>query len=1473
MWLGAGPGLGVGNPVNVASGNKYQREVDLPALDGYLGLELVRHYNSFDRRDNGFGIGWTLSYDTRLYRLGDVIQIVQADGSRVRFRLAPGADACVADDPAHGRLMLVGATTPGYVWEWPDGRRLRFDAAGRLVVIETPGGQVTIRRGVVPGRPDYRRIVRVVDPRGRQLRLEYGEQGVKVAHTPLGSLRYTHTHDGRLRAVLWPWGAARIYLYEPALQGIVRTGDAPPMNADEQGHDQAGSPRDGAAAMEAARARLTGIVAVNSQGRVQRLRTWVYDARGRVIVAGRGDLRSPRDRIELTYSDDPGGRAGTRSTSVRSGDGQVTRFEVAVQDGAYRALVAETAGCTGCERGGLQAEYDSAGRLRRMNDVHIKHDSLGRMVRLQDAAGATHIEWLADTRLPTRIDRPSVVPGLRHVVTLEWQPVAPTAQTAGRTRMGPAYRLGAIHEQGWRPRVSRQPLAREHATELDARAGPTVGDEGAGVSVESGPIAIRRTVRLHWETPAEHEHRFTVHASSAMPTAAPAEAANDAAWTGLQAVRDDLGHVVAWTSDATGTEVRELDERGRLVERVFADGTSWRYVYADGAGQARGPGHAAPWVDACRKWLAGRAGGATPTVEEVSGAPALKNVRSIVMTRPGGQRFVTNLHWLGNHAVLIESEFEHQLREYDNARRLSRVALCRPEDPSSSQAGVPQPGAPAGNGAQEGGSPAILAYEERFAYDAAGRIALHMLPEGGALHYLHADDGRLTRLLWQDPFGNVHVVFQPFTGGYQYANGVVAQGLLLHGSLHAMAHAHHGRPVWAQRVDYDSEGRVRAETSIDARGRRWHWQYDHDTRSRLGFVHLSGAESRQWWLAWRADGALQARAINGTPASVVKRIDDAAGLPVAIGERRLSYGPDRRLSRVDMPGADGMDSVAYWHNAFGERIVRQHGSVREHALYFRQQKVADWVHDERGRGIVRRYIYAGVVPVAFIEYAQPLGLQERGRKFSPVQGWPHTPAGALRTLLRMPRAGTLYFVHADALGLPRAVTDSTGRLRWQAEFTPFGEVVSISGDLTLHLRYPGQWYDPATGWHDNYLRTYDPGLGHYLEPDPLGPLSVLGPAVGPDPVPPTSPYGYAAQQPRRHADPSGLLLFAFDGTRQDFTTGSNVWQLAVLYRDAAQARRNLPEAYYHAGPGESGRISLDAVTAESADDIIDTQWQRLLNHLTVFQPTPETVSIDLLGYSRGAALARHFGNMLAQSVRRNRFWHWDDVAGTVTACIDLRFMGLFDTVAQMGLLGSRNEHYDFTLAPDWTLAAHAVALHEHRALFPLVSLGTTPDLRLPPNAIEQPFIGAHGDIGGGLIRTDAGATRPFALSDVTLEWMMQQAERVGVTFEREDMPSLARNDPVLHDARSRLERAAQRWSERDHAWMPDWLPVDRHVTGADGRRLYDRQGDHPRYGDAMRAEAERFITRIEGWLDTGQAVVGVVDRAGYEAWLRGASHP
>ena len=57
---------------------------------------------------------------------------------------------------------------------------------------------------------------------------------------------------------------------------------------------------------------------------------------------------------------------------------------------------------------------------------------------------------------------------------------------------------------------------------------------------------------------------------------------------------------------------------------------------------------------------------------------------------------------------------------------------------------------------------------------------------------------------------------------------------------------------------------------------------------------------------------------------------------------------------------------------------------------------------------------------------------------------------------------------------------------------------------------PGQWFQLETGLSWNWHRTYDPAIGRYIQPDPLGLAD--GPSL----------YGYAGTNPLKYTDPSGL---------------------------------------------------------------------------------------------------------------------------------------------------------------------------------------------------------------------------------------------------------------------------------------------------------------------------------------------------------------
>lgn len=777
--------------------------------------------------------------------------------------------------------------------------------------------------------------------------------------------------------------------------------------------------------------------------------------------------------------------------------------------------------------------------------------------------------------------------------------------------------------------------------------------------------------------------------------------------------------------------------------------------------------------------------------------------RPVALTeRHGKSSMATELSWHGNRLTRIVHPHETETHQHDDGGRVTQRDIRRPNLPDGSN----------------------MHYRERFAWDDLHRMTHHDLPEGGSLAYEWGHGAQLKAIYWHDINGKRHPVIEtvPGLGGYRYGNGLHlgtaadsndrVRRLELRGDT--------GR-LFSQYIHYDTQGRPETEVvPTSDRQTRSVQRYGYDAHGRLAVVQQSDSEygtpqdgahptlavdQASTWLAWHEDGRAAAHHRNGVTIRPASQPDNS-GLPLHADGYDLRYGAGRRLTSVSQ---DGQVLATYQHNAFGHRIFRSDSHGNHTAYYYLNNQLVAQSEFEPGQDaeagelkplpVTRRYVYAHHVPVAIIDYSSDLP------------------------------GGVLYAVHADLQGAPRQVTDAQQRVRWAADYSPLGQAIRIRGDLRLDLRLPGQFYDPATGWHDNLLRTYMPQWGHYLEPDPLGP------------VPSSQAYGYANQQPRRHGDPMGLLLFAFDGTRQSADTQSNVWKMSQYYLDGP--------VHYHSGPGNSIYIDWDALTAHQARQIVETQWKWLLLELSRASPN-DTTPIDILGFSRGAALARHFGNLISQHVDQGLFKFNDTFFGNVSACVDLRFMGLFDSVAQFGVAGSQNHNYDLGIAPAWEWVAHAIALHEHRWLFPLLSASESRS----DNVVEAPFIGAHSDIGGGVQPAERGAPGGRGdLSDVALNWMIWQARAALVRFGQPDEADLTITQPIIHDLRSSLMRVVQNG--------------DRSIQSSSGRPWMNYQDDHPRLGRNARQQTEALIRREPDWRKEAGVEVGTVDMDAYARWL------
>lgn len=685
-------------------------------------------------------------------------------------------------------------------------------------------------------------------------------------------------------------------------------------------------------------------------------------------------------------------------------------------------------------------------------------------------------------------------------------------------------------------------------------------------------------------------------------------------------------------------------------------------------------------------------------------------------------------------------------------------------------------------------------YQEQFDYDDQQRLIRHHLPEGGALHYAWRHN-RLHSIHWEST-SNSRLVAQAIAGGLQYGNGLM-RWEYHSASLHWLAWAQPHRIWWQQLLVKNNQGLIQTQR----------FQNDASTPNTPSTQHFSYNAQQQLKrqhslqpvdFSWKEDGSLKHKSIHQL--AHIQR--DSSGLAHNYEDRSrhyiLRYNPLRRLDLV----LDSNKPVQKnSHNSSGFRIYTQHypQATQQFFLYHEKKIVAEFTTTFEAKlpvhaahPISRRYIYWHDQPVGMIDY-----------ELNPT--------------------GELLVIHSDHLGAAHQISDQQQRLRWSAQYDALGAAQKTHGDLDFYLRRSGQYYDLATGWHDNLLRTYLPEQGHYLEPDPLGPN-------------PTSQlYGYARQQPLNHTDPWGLVLFAFDGTRYDERSGGVIYQMHQASNDPS---------FYHAGPGQADELTWDAMVAYSADLIIQQQWQNLLNYLQALPSSNTPIPIDIIGFSRGAALARHFANQIIQNTQNGLFNVVDSYGNQIQACIQPRFMGLLDSVAQIGILGSRNHLYEFSVAPAWQWVSHAVALHEYRHLFPALLLGSSGS-----NQQEIGLVGAHGDLGGGYPTSSSPDTQ--ALSAISLQWLLWQAKAQGLSFHTPTTPKA--HHAYMHDESAAL---AQDRGLENHSFT--FVPE----LGVGYTQDY-----HPTLGRLIRQQVDSFLSFDLTSAEQEHNQSAKVDLSAYYRWL------
>ena len=192
------------------------------------------------------------------------------------------------------------------------------------------------------------------------------------------------------------------------------------------------------------------------------------------------------------------------------------------------------------------------------------------------------------------------------------------------------------------------------------------------------------------------------------------------------------------------------------------------------------------------------------------------------------------------------------------------------------------------------------------------------------------------------------------------------------------------------------------------------------------------------------------------------------------------YNLANRLTSVS-----SASSASYAINALGQRVAKTVDGVTTRYVYDEQGRLIG-EYDQAGN-LIQETVWLDDLPIATL---RPTG-----------SGTP-TPIA-------------VYYVHADHLGSPRAITrpaDDAIVWKWD-NAEPFGanaanENPSGLGNFRYDLRFPGQQYDQETGTNYNYFRDYDPAVGRYLQSDPLPGLL-------------SAPYTFVLNRPTTLTDQGG----------------------------------------------------------------------------------------------------------------------------------------------------------------------------------------------------------------------------------------------------------------------------------------------------------------------------------------------------------------
>ena len=809
------------DPVNTATGNFLETEVDLAFVGAASLLTLERTYNSLNATAGAFGPGWSSWTECGVALADDAARFTLPDGREIRFgRLDDGWDRADSDDLWLARtpegLEVTGRI--GQTWRFsPSGRPVEMrqgataglafahDGAGRLVRVQHSLGRwfelqwaevAGSSRVVAAVTSDRRRVEFRYDDAGRLLAAAAGgavrsyrwnEQGlVQAVVDPDGVVEVDNTYDeaGRVTSQRSPHGRTTFYSYLPG--NVTAVSDADGTRSNTWIHD--------------VRGRLVGVV--DAEGQRQSM---AYDARNHLVMVterngaltlaqfderGRQTVRVLPSGARLEWTHDEADRAvqavvlndGVRAVTTMDYEGDATD-PVTVTDAA----------------GGVTRMVWDGGLLKQVTDptgvtLTLTHDEFGDLVATTDAAGNTaRLERDAQGRVVAAITplghRTSYVyDEVSGVLVSQTDPLGATWRyeyTAGGRRTAIIDPLGHRTEVSYDDAgdlsATTDPLGRTISEERDDLGNLTSVELPDGSRWGFGHDGLSRLTEFTDGTGGRWQAEYDANGSLRRTLDA----------TGVErTVESNLSGLPVSAGDVDSRSRAAYDQLGRIVTTTGDDGSS----------------------TSTRRDLCGRVvsftdeAGATTTMERDAAG------RVIAVTHPMGGTFRYEYDACGRHAATIDTDGSRYELTCDADGR-----VCGELWPTGERAWSRFDAAGRVVERHESGR-GTTRYEydalgrmvssrdpfnglRRFRYDAAGQMVEAVNAAGGATHYEY------------DVMGRVAAVVDPLGGRtertYDSLNRVLTQTDAL------------GRTTF---FGYDAAGRLTKRT--DATGACLEWTHD-----------------------------------------------------------------------------------------------------------------------------------------------------------------------------------------------------------------------------------------------------------------------------------------------------------------------------------------------------------------------------------------------------------------------------------------------------------------------------------------------------------------------------------------------------------------------------------------------------------------------------------------------------------------------